>query len=127
MRPLAYNECDCIIVCFDLTNAETLENAGEKWKAEARKLGPPGVPFVLCGCKSDLERKVSEEECLQAANAGKFASYVECSAKINDNCDTVFQECVKVTHDETFIGSERDPTPRRNEKKDSSVCSCSLF
>ena len=61
VRPVAYNDCDCFVVCFDLSDRDTLMNACNKWKKELMQLGPKNCPKILVGCKMDLrEQKISQ-------------------------------------------------------------------
>ena len=54
IRALHYNECDAFVICFDLSDIESLNNAKTFWINELRKLGPSNVPIILCGTKADL-------------------------------------------------------------------------
>ena len=106
VRPVAYNDSDCFVVCFDLSKKETLENACNAWKKELTALGPRNCPKVLCGTKKDLrdlksqkgenlDELVSTEDGHKAAEDFKFFGYVECSAKLFDNCGAVFFEAIR--------------------------------
>ena len=56
---------NCCVFVFDLSNRESFE-ALSKWKKEfidkANPKDPTRFPFVVIGNKTDLERKVTEEE-----------------------------------------------------------------
>ena len=55
LRPLSYNNADVFVICFSLSDKESLDNAVDKWKKEIFHLGPSkDIPIVLCGTKSDL-------------------------------------------------------------------------
>ena len=54
VRSLHYNNCEAFVICFDLSDPDSFHNVKNFWIKELRKLGPPGVPIVLCGTKSDL-------------------------------------------------------------------------
>ena len=54
VRPVAYNDADCFVVCFSLDNKDTLTNACGNWRKELSALGPRNCPKVLCGTKKDL-------------------------------------------------------------------------
>jgi len=53
LRYLAYPETDCFILCYDITNRDSLENIKHKWKPEIAQ-HRPGVPYVVVGTKLDL-------------------------------------------------------------------------
>ena len=53
-RPIAYKDTDCFVVCFSLTDKESLENACERWNKELNSFGPRNCPQILCGTKKDL-------------------------------------------------------------------------
>jgi Ras family protein A len=42
-----------LLICYAVSDPDSLENVPEKWVPEVRHFCP-GVPFVLVGCKSDL-------------------------------------------------------------------------
>lgn len=50
-------ESDIIVLMFDLSNKSTFDNLGF-WRNFIKK----DCPIILCGTKSDLERKVSQED-----------------------------------------------------------------
>ena len=60
IHPVSYNNADCFLVCFSLSDKDTLKNACNKWKKELTQLGPENCPKVLVGTKSDLrDHKIS--------------------------------------------------------------------
>ena len=75
--------------------AETVEKEPSK---------PNGLvaPFILVGTKSDLRKKVPAQETLVTTAQAKAcrqkvsaSSYLECSAKENDNIEAVFDAAIK--------------------------------
>ena len=69
MRPNAYNGANAFVVCFDLSQRDTLVNACDKWKKELSSLGPRNCPKVLVGTKKDLrddllKKNPSDENCV---------------------------------------------------------------
>ena len=130
VRPVAYNDADCFVVCFDLSKKETLENACNAWKKELVSLGPRNCPKVLCGTKKDLrdhkmskgenlDELVSEKDGNAAAEDFKFFGYVECSAKLFENCGAVFFEAIRAAE---MMRAEIGKQPTKE-----SGCSCSTF
>ena len=53
VRPLAYICADVFMLCFDLSNRESLCNVTERWLPELEKY-QLDTPIVLVGTKSDL-------------------------------------------------------------------------
>ena len=45
----SYKECDIVLVCFDTTNKQSLNNVVNKWAPEVRSLCT-GIPFLLGKC-----------------------------------------------------------------------------
>ena len=48
LRPIAYQDVDVALMCFDLTQAESLENCENKWKGELDYF-MKSTPFILVG------------------------------------------------------------------------------
>ena len=61
MRVLSYNDTSCFIICFSLTNPQSLENACKKWLNEAKVCGPVKCPKILVGLKRDLRDYMEKE------------------------------------------------------------------
>ncbi|KAI6230882.1 hypothetical protein M3Y99_01016600 [Aphelenchoides fujianensis] len=86
LRALSYGNADCVLLCFAVDSADSLENA-KKWAREVRNFRPT-VPIVLVANKTDLRDDatlqppaiptVRGEEVAQQVGA---RAYVECSAK----------------------------------------------
>ena len=104
-RPVAYNDADVFVVCFDLSDRRSLECAGKRWKKELNDLGPRNVPKVLVGCKKDkrdhmiLEGDKGEKKSAVTAEQGqeycdknKFFGYVECSVTENLSTNSVYYQ-----------------------------------
>ena len=53
LRPIAFTNTNCFIICFSLVDRESLENACHKWIAEV-KTTTKNCPCVLVGTKLDL-------------------------------------------------------------------------
>ena len=62
MRRVTYAETDVFIVCFDISDETSLENACEMWKKELENLGPKRCAKILCGTKGDLRK---EKKCVE--------------------------------------------------------------
>lgn len=53
VRPLAYQDTDMFMLCFDITNRASFTNIKEKWIKEIRH-HMPFTPFLLIGNKKDF-------------------------------------------------------------------------
>ncbi|XP_006821070.1 rho-related GTP-binding protein RhoN-like [Saccoglossus kowalevskii] len=95
VRPLSYTETDCVVVCYDISVPESLDNVVDKWFPEVRRCGSAGIPIILVGCKMDLRNDIhtitelaqkrqitlTHEKGIQVAKQIGAAAFVECSAK----------------------------------------------
>ncbi|KAJ3196797.1 GTP-binding protein Rho1 [Irineochytrium annulatum] len=109
LRPLSYPDTDVVIVCFDVTFRDSLENIAEKWFPELEQ-HIAGVPIIVVGCKADAREDPQMKANLQskgqtavtyqegAAMATRIGArgYVECSAKFNQNVRDVFEYAGRV-------------------------------
>ena len=101
-----HNNSDCVAICFALDKPDSFKEAVSKWRIEINNLGPLNVATILVGLKKDLrdnmeekgapnDKFVSSKEGSEASEKYKFLSYVECSAKLFENCDDVFHEAIR--------------------------------
>ena len=110
LRPLAYPNANCFLVCFSLVDRESLNNACTQWRNELLTLGPVNCPRILVGLKSDLREQfmqsgdpdkvkqcVSTEEGKAKKDEYTFQHYLECSAMTRDKLPNVFYRAVQ-TH-----------------------------
>ncbi|XP_017210078.1 rho-related GTP-binding protein RhoN isoform X1 [Danio rerio] len=49
VRPLAYPDCDAVLICFDISRPETLDSITKKGSLRARELG--AVAYVECSSR----------------------------------------------------------------------------
>ncbi|KAI9341531.1 GTP-binding protein rho1 [Zopfochytrium polystomum] len=108
LRPLSYADSNVVLICFDVTEVDSLENVTEKWFSEVSQ-HVPGVPIILVGLKTDLrndrerlqvlasrgQRPMTFEEGLAIASRIGAARYVECSARQNHNVNAVFEAAAR--------------------------------
>ncbi|XP_055380809.1 ras-like GTP-binding protein rhoA [Condylostylus longicornis] len=52
VRPLAYQDAQIFILCFSISEPDTLQLTLNKWLPEI-KSHCPNTPIILCGCKAD--------------------------------------------------------------------------
>jgi small GTP-binding protein len=94
MRKELYIDADLAILVFDLTNPKSFKNL-EKWRWEIYNSFSNLQLMVVIGNKSDLERKISVEECLKYAQEIN-APYFETSAKLGTNIEEVFKSAAEI-------------------------------
>ncbi|NXB73963.1 RHOD protein, partial [Donacobius atricapilla] len=103
LRPLSYSDADVVLICFDVTDSNSFDNIQSKWYPEVNHFCK-GVPVLLVGCKMDLRQ---DQEMLQKLKDGRMEpvsrqqgeamaqkihakSYMECSARYQDNIENIF-------------------------------------
>lgn len=95
---------DVFLICFAVDSPDSLKNIPEKWVPEVVNFCP-NVPFLLIGNKKDLRHDECTRQELQktkqlpvsleegramAEKVGAWA-YIECSAKLNEGVQEVFE------------------------------------
>ncbi|XP_077068308.1 rho-related GTP-binding protein RhoN [Siphateles boraxobius] len=118
VRPLAYPDCDAVLICFDISRPETLDSIPKKWQVEAQEYCR-NAKLVLVGCKLDMRTDVStlrelskqrlipvthEQGSLRARELGAVA-YVECSSRM---CVNSVRDVFHIT---TLVSVRREPAP----------------
>ena len=87
------------MVVYDVHNVQSFENLGH-WVQEIRAWDACSNILVV-GNKIDVEaeRAVGIEEAeAYVESLGKYASYLECSAKLNINCTKAFRQIAEQCH-----------------------------
>ena len=108
LRPIAYSNTDCFIICFSVMHKNSLENACQKWVAEVKTTASL-CPCILVGTKLDLREELERSgdearlrECVTnaeieaAAKKYAFQGFVVCSAKEKKGLNKVFHTAFKV-------------------------------
>jgi len=104
LRPLSYPEANVLLVCFSISNPDSLRNVVDTWVPEVSHFCPR-VPVILVGTKKDLrndpatrqelsltnQKPVSTEEGQQVASHICAYAYHECSAKTREGVRNVFE------------------------------------
>lgn len=131
---------DVFVVCFSVTEPETLENVKQSWLSEMKLLSPK-ASFVLVGTKTDLRedcgttsrlkeknsKPVSIQDGIKSAKSLGAKTYVECSALNMIGLKEVFETVVLVATSKTFARSKRDSTREGvKEKENSSNTICAI-
>ncbi|KAJ2722496.1 GTP-binding protein Rho1 [Coemansia sp. Benny D115] len=129
VRYPCYEGASVIIICFSVDSPDSLENVSAKWIGEVLEYAP-GVPIILAGLKVDLRhdpgiveqlRKDNQEPTTRdmavtvARDIGAYV-YMECSAKLNQGVNEVFDIAVRRTLD---LSKNK---PQYSYNSDDSVC-----
>lgn len=95
LGPIYYRDSNGALLVFDITDEDSFQKV-QKWVKELRKMLGAEIPLLIAGNKCDLDknRHVSVEEAESYAKS-VGAIYIETSAKLNRNVETVFLELSK--------------------------------
>ncbi|NXX23025.1 RHOF protein, partial [Podargus strigoides] len=101
LRPLSYSDTNVVLICFDVTNHNSYDNVLTKWYPEVNHFCQ-GVPVLLVGCKTDLRQDravleghlepISYQQARAMARQVHAVSYLECSARYQENLGDIFAE-----------------------------------
>nr|CAD7264547.1 unnamed protein product [Timema shepardi] len=94
VRPLAYQDARVFLLCFRVSDPDSLDNAVNKWYPEIRQ-HCDNTPVILCGCQSDMRNDietisslakmrripVTSEQAVTVSRTVGATTYVETSAK----------------------------------------------
>ena len=144
LRPIAYTNTDCFLVCFSLVDKNSLKQACTKWIAEV-KATAKSCPCILVGTKMDLRDEFEQndpakmKDCVTSAELKQWASQynfqaaVECSAKDRKGLNQVFLSAFKTVFQvrEASDGNRKITNTVRldqpnNQGSDKKPC-CSIF
>jgi len=123
LREVFAAKSDIFLVCYSVTDPQTLENVKTNWLQEIRSL-TPGAPFILVGMKTDLRNSAEIKEASKARGAQTVTmlqgikhakrlgakEYVECSAMDMIGVKEVFSAVAMVTDPQGY-------TKRGDKKK----------
>jgi len=122
LRPLAYPQTDCFIICFSVMSRTSFENVESKW-AEEIDHHATVAPRLLVGTKIDMRNKEEElaklradkkpvtlEEGQALAKKIRARKYLECSALTQQGLAQVFEEAVRMAVTKEVI---TEPKKRR--------------
>ncbi|KAM9266925.1 rho-related GTP-binding protein RhoD [Cariama cristata] len=127
LRPLSYSDANIVLICFDITNPNSYDNILTKWYPEVNHFCK-GVPVLLVGCKTDLrrDRSVPQEGRLEPisyqqgeamARQVHAVSYLECSARYQENIEDIFAEACRAA-----LSAARRSQRRRRPRKGCVLC-----
>ncbi|XP_008821093.1 rho-related GTP-binding protein RhoD [Nannospalax galili] len=109
LRPLFYPDAGVLLLCFDVTSPNSFDNVCNRWYPEVTHFCKR-VPIIVVGCKTDLRKDkvlvnklrrnglepVTYHMGQDMARSVGAVAYLECSARLQDNVQAVFQEAAKV-------------------------------
>ncbi|XP_009982642.1 PREDICTED: rho-related GTP-binding protein RhoF-like [Tauraco erythrolophus] len=108
LRPLSYSDANVVLICFDVTNPTSYSNILTKWYPEVNHFCK-GIPVLLVGCKTDLRQDREGEAMARHVHA---MSYLECSARYQENIRDIFVEACSAALSASRR-SQRRKRPRR--------------
>ncbi|NWX14118.1 RHOF protein, partial [Aegotheles bennettii] len=125
LRPLSYSDANVVLICFDVTNPISYDNILTKWYPEVNHFCK-GIPVLLVGCKTDLRRNpevlqrlrearlepISRQQAKAMARQVHATSYLECSARYQENIRDIFAQACSVALSVARRGQHRR-RPRR--------------
>lgn len=95
-HPSSYYHVNGMLLVFDVTSPQTLENLKSCYKQLCRRRTQDQTVVLLVGNKCDLEPTVTTEEAQEWANKhADGCTYIETSAKDNTNVDQAFMELIR--------------------------------
>jgi len=122
LRPISYPGTDAFMVCYSITDPNSLQCVEERWVPEITQCCP-GTPIILIGTKLDLRSK-QDSGLVDIKDAEKVAKqidatvHIECSALTQEKLSDVFQQTIRVVlskDDKTKTKAVK--TPSKSEKK----------
>ncbi|NWY57115.1 RHOF protein, partial [Chionis minor] len=118
LRPLSYSDANVVLICFDVTSPNSYDNVLTKWYPEVNHFCK-GVPVLLVGCKTDLRKlqeghqeSISYQKAKAMARQVHAVSYLECSARYQENVGDIFTEACSAALSATRR-KQRRRRPRR--------------
>ncbi|KAK1191038.1 RHOF protein, partial [Pygoscelis papua] len=130
LRPLSYSDASVVLICFDVTNPSSYDNILTKRYPEVTHFCK-GVPVLLVGCKTDPRRDrevlhklqeghlepVSYQQAKAMARQVHAVSYLECSARYQENIGDIFAEACSAA-----LSAARRSHRRRRPRRGCVLC-----
>ncbi|XP_077675379.1 rho-related GTP-binding protein RhoD [Eretmochelys imbricata] len=124
--PLSYTGAHVILMCFDITSPNSFNNILTKWYPEVNHFCK-GIPIVLVGCKTDLRKDkvllrrlheaqlepITYHKAEAMAREVHAVTYLECSAKYQENITDNFMEASSAALS-TMRKGQRKRKPKRS-------------
>mmetsp|Transcript_14351 Transcript_14351/g.17721 ORF Transcript_14351/g.17721 Transcript_14351/m.17721 type:complete len:210 (+) Transcript_14351:414-1043(+) len=107
LRPLSYNDTHAFIVCYSMTDEDSLKNVESKWIPDIRAKGDEGTPIVVVGNKLDDEAKhfavkgeksvpAQQKKLKELAEKLNVQGYYQVSALTQQNLTALFEKTVEL-------------------------------
>ncbi|XP_048252699.1 rho-related GTP-binding protein RhoC-like [Haliotis rufescens] len=113
LRQLSYNDGDVIVICYSITDRDSLQNVSERWRPEMLSHVTSDRPIVLVATKKDLrdsdhsfssvrgsdklhQEPVTTLEGQEMREKLDAVDFIECSAKQDDGVRELFQRVAEV-------------------------------
>jgi len=98
-RISVYRDASCLVLCYAVNNKKSFENVMKRWRKETVCFAK-AVPLVVIATKSDLRHTqgvqcVSKQQGIDLCRKIGAESFVECSAKKNENVKDAIHEVVR--------------------------------
>eukprot|EP01129_Flabellula_baltica_P003845 TRINITY_DN13575_c0_g1_i1.p1 TRINITY_DN13575_c0_g1~~TRINITY_DN13575_c0_g1_i1.p1 ORF type:complete len:218 (-),score=52.14 TRINITY_DN13575_c0_g1_i1:224-841(-) len=112
LRPLSYPGTDVFIICFSLTDPDSLAAVTDMWYPEIVECGLQETPIVLVGTKLDLRNSGQADNCVTKKQGEaklreiEGTAYIECSSLTQENVSEVFEMCIRCVLMPETIGEE---------------------
>ncbi|XP_033917936.1 rho-related GTP-binding protein RhoD [Melopsittacus undulatus] len=130
LRPLSYSDANVVLICFDVTDPSSYNNVLTKWYPEVNHFCKR-IPVLLVGCKTDLRQDravllklqegrlepVSQHQGEAMARQVHAVSYLECSARYQENVSGIFIEACRAA-----LSAARRSQRRRRPKRGCVLC-----
>jgi Ras-related protein Rab-1A len=121
-----YKNAQGVILVFDLTSKESLDDLAKYWINEVESYADPDTRIFLIGNKKDMaeQRVISEADAEQFARERKL-DYFETSAKTDENVRATFEHITRKLYQEVEKGGKKKPDGVRMEdakKAEASGC-----
>jgi len=132
-RPLDYPSTDVILLCFSVSNPDSLDSVVNKWEPEVRH-NCPNAPVILVGTNKELRTDardisrssltpVTTEQGQKIAKRIQARAYVECSARTGEGVQEVFETAARAT---TLQKCKRRINSRTWFKPTNCCCHCRI-
>jgi len=100
------------MLVYDIVAKETFDNI-ERWLQELRQHADANIVIMLVGNKSDMRhvREVPAERAELFVKENGLTTFVETSAKDNENVEFAFEKLITQIYEERTVRPPHDPEP----------------
>ena len=111
-----FKDSQGVIICYDVTNPESLENV-PVWVDEKNNKSRNEAVWMLVGCKSDCEPTIDENR-LHAIVEQYHTESMTCSAKTGENTLKVFQRLCELIVENQKKSQAAQPEEKKEEPEE---------